>query len=208
MALETYTDLQDAITGWLNRTGDTDTIARIPDFIRLCEAALNRELRTRRQVTTSYATIDAERSALPDDFLSVISLDLDGSPNQTLQGISPAEMLDQRQVYNAPSKPRYYTIDGGELRFGGSPDTDYTANLTYYARIPALSDAAPTNWVLQYHPDAYLYGSLIHSAPYLREDERIPTWLAGWGKAIQDIQAADARESYGGRLRARIRPIG
>lgn len=208
MALASYSDLQAAIIGWLNRPGDTDTIARVPDFISLCEAALNRELRTRRQVQTSYATIDAERSALPDDFLSLISLDTDGSPNRTMQGVSSSELLMQRQVHNAPGRPVYYSIEGGELRFAGSPDTAYTANLTYFARIPALSEDNPTNWVLEYHPDAYLYGSLIHSAPYLREDERIPTWLAGWGKALQDIQISDSRESYGRSLRARIRPIG
>ena len=33
-------------------------------------------------------------------------------------------------------------------------------------------------------------------------------WAAGWDKALNDIRSADARESYGGTLRARIRPIG
>jgi hypothetical protein len=104
--------------------------------------------------------------------------------------------------------PRYYAIDGDQIRFAGTPDTSYTANLTYYARIPALSEADQTNWLLENHPDAYLYGSLIHSAPYIREDERIVTWLGGFQKALDDIRMADARETYGGPLRARIRAIG
>lgn len=42
-----------------------------------------------------------------------------------------------------------------------------------------------------------MYGALIHSAPYMREDERIETWAA-MAKAIMDgIKREDDYARYG-----------
>lgn len=46
-------------------------------------------------------------------------------------------------------------------------------------------------------PGLYMYGALIHSAPYMREDERIETWAA-MAKAIMDgIKREDDYARYG-----------
>jgi hypothetical protein len=46
MAISTYTELQAAIPNWLG--GRADLTLRIPEFITLCEAKLNRTLFNRR----------------------------------------------------------------------------------------------------------------------------------------------------------------
>lgn len=70
---------------------------------------------------------------------------------------------------------------------------EYT--LTYFTKIAPVSDGQ--NWLILREPGLYLYASLAHSAPYLRDDARIMTW-GGMAKAIRDgMQARDDMARYG-----------
>lgn len=51
-----------------------------------------------------------------------------------------------------------------------------------------LSGAAPTNWLLARAPDAYLYGSLMASAPFLIEDERLAVWSPLYVAAMDKLR--------------------
>jgi hypothetical protein len=46
MAITTNAELESALAGWLDRS---DLTARIPDFVTLCEARVNRKLRVRER---------------------------------------------------------------------------------------------------------------------------------------------------------------
>lgn len=43
------------------------------------------------------------------------------------------------------------------------------------------------NYVLTNHPDLYFYGSLLHSAPYLDDDQRLGTWASFYQNAVESI---------------------
>jgi len=88
---------------------------------------------------------------------------------------------------------------GDEFQYYPSPDASYTATLTYYARIPALSVSATTNWLLTAHPDAYLYGALLQAAPYLRDNDALQVYGAGYTAALSSIRAAERTQA--GKLR-------
>ena len=60
----------------------------------------------------------------------------------------------------------------------------------------ALSDALPTNTVLDTAPDVYLYGALVESAPYLKDDERLPVWEQRFLSAISELQEARERTEW------------
>ena len=66
-----------------------------------------------------------------------------------------------------------------------------------YQKIPALADNA-TNWLLDAHPDAYLYGSLMQSAPYLQADERIGIWAGKYNQIKEQITASDEKAKFSG----------
>src|SRR5215470_16756674 len=71
-----YASLQTAITEYLARDQDATLIARIPTFIQLTEAKLNRDLFVRQMEQRSTTLIDPtsdepEFIALPDDFQSM-----------------------------------------------------------------------------------------------------------------------------------------
>ena len=116
-----------------------------------------------------------------------------------LELISQAEMLDRKyHNLNTSGQPAYYAITAGEIEIFPAPAGTYTAELYYNARIEPLSDSNTSNWLLQYYPDAYLYGSLIHSAPYLKDDARLQIWAALYQSAIDAINMSGEKAKFGG----------
>jgi hypothetical protein len=116
-------------------------------------------------------------------------------------------MLDRRyRNADTTGKPHYYAITAGEIEVYPTPDGTYTAELYYYSRIPALSDSNTSNWVLEYFPDAYLYGALVHSTFYLKDDARVQGFAALYQSALDSINADSESSKFGGSgRRMRIR---
>lgn len=192
MTIATYAELQTEIANFLDRA---DLTSKIPTFIRLAEAGMNRRLRHWRMEKRSQATVSTQYADLPTDWRETIRYNIAG--DKRLAIISVAEMMDKREATdNTSGKPRFYAHVGGELEHFPTPDTSYTTELVYYAEIPALADDNTSNWLLAYYPDAYLYGSLVHSAPYLQEDER----LAVWGGLYSDVINGMDAESRAARV--------
>ena len=104
--------------------------------------------------------------------------------------------------------PRIYVILDQSFEVFPKPDSDITLELTYFEEIPQLSING-TNWLLTYYPDAYLYGSLLHSASYLQEGNRIQEWGALYQSAISAINQDGERAKNGGSgRRIKIRSYG
>ena len=102
-----------------------------------------------------------------------------------------------------------FTMVGQQFQVIPPPNTSYSAELLYYAKIPALSDSNTTNWLLTESPDIYLYGALVQSSPYLKEDERVGTWAGLYQRFVDDMMLADERARIGSsKLKARIRTFG
>ena len=196
MAITTYAELQSNVTDFLNRD---DLDAKAPTFISLAESNLSRDIRHWRQEKRSTAEIDTQYSAIPADFLEAVRFYITSGDTRPLELISQAEMLDRKyHNLNTSGQPAYYAITAGEIEVYPVPDGTYTAELYYMANLPALSDSNTSNWLLQYYPDAYLYGSLIHSAPYLKDDARLQVWAALYASAVDAINAESEKSKFGG----------
>lgn len=206
MALTTYTELKASVADWLVRA---DLTAAIPDFISLAEAQIERNLRTRQMIVRADALINSEYSAVPDNFLEARAFKLNTNPVTPMQfeTIDSLDILASRT--NAAGKPAYFSIVGSQIRVVPSPDTTYTGELTYYAKLSKLSSSVTSNWLLTSSPDIYLYGSLLQAAPYLQDDARISVWSALYLAGIEQLQLADDRSTTsGGSLTARARTLG
>jgi hypothetical protein len=211
MALSTRTELLDAIADWLNRVNSPELIARAPDFITMTEARLNRDpqFRVRKMIKRATATLSSGYLALPGDFLEAkqVQVNLSTGKPRLLTQVTQ----DQADKYNSDTsitEPRHYVLIGDTLEVVPYTATALTVELAYYAKLPALTVAAPTNWLLTDWPDIYLYGSLVHSAPYLRDDERVATWATFYGTAVVEAKEADERSRFSGsvlKTRARLR---
>lgn len=196
MALTTYAELQSTIADWLNRT---DLAARIPDFIALTEASLNRDLRTQDMVASSEVTTVAGNSTvvLPDETVELRTVVLEANPNVVLTML-PRQTLEARYALSGGGRPVGYSVVGRSLKLGPTPDSAYPLALTYYTSIPALSDTVTSNWVLQGHPDLYLYGALVQASPYLGDDARAAVWAGLYARALDALESTDDRAQWAG----------
>jgi len=124
-----------------------------------------------------------------------------------LEAESQAQLIDRRaEAGNTTGLPRYYAIIDGTIEVFPTPDSDYTLEMVYVSKVQALTSSNTTNWVLDYFPDAYLYGSLMHTAPFLEEDQRLTVWSSLFEKAVESINQENANAKFGGAgLRVKIR---
>ena len=196
MPITTYAELQSSIADFLNRDDLTSTI---PTFISLAEANFNRTVRHWRMEKRSTAIVNTQYTGLPADFLEPLRFSITSGTTMRLELLSQAQMLDRRQdSHNVTGDPRYYAMTDGSIELLPTPSADRTLEMVYYASPTALSDVNTANWLLTYYPDAYLYGALVHSAPYLADDNRIQVWAALLQSAIDGINADSEKATYGG----------
>jgi len=195
MAISTYSELKTAIANFLARD---DLTSVIPDFIKLAEARMSRELETRSQEKRATATLTAsdEYIALPSDLREVREVKLNTTPVTVLTYYSPVA-LDQKFSSGGTSKPLGFSIVGTEMKMRPIPDSAYTAEIIYIGSVPALSDAAPANNILLRSPDAYLYGSLAEAYAYLLDEQRASQYMQRFNLALEEIKVDEQRAHYG-----------
>lgn len=204
MSITTYAELKSAIADFLNRD---DLTSVIPTFISTAEAQMQREVRHYKMMQRSTADIDSRYSALPGNWLETIRFHVTGDRSYRIENTSMDDILQLRMANPTAGRPTHYAHIGETLEVYPTPDQAYTSELLYYEKIPALSDSNTTNWLLQDAPDAYLYGALLHSAPYLQEDSRMQVWGTIYVEAIKSVNGQSEKARYGSAgLRARIKP--
>lgn len=199
MSITTYAELQTEIAAWVNKTNLT---AKIPDFVTLAEAKLNRRLRTRWQETTLAATdIDTDfHIAIPSTAVAVKALWREADPTWRVEQKDLSYVVENRD--SSGGLARFYAWDGSNWTFDGAGD-DITG--TYFIKVPALATAS-TNWLLTAHPDVYLFTSLEFAAKYLRDVEGALAWRAESDNLIAELNSvSQADQVSGGPLIARTR---
>lgn len=187
MALSSFSDLKSEIAVFLNRE---DLTTAIETFITLAEANINRDVRHWRMEKRSEADFSGRYTNLPTDWLETLRLTIDTGLEEPLRVIPRVEMERKRaKGSDTAGTPCFYAQVGGQLEVYPTPSASTQLELLYYGKIPALGVSQPSNWLLEYAPDVYLYGALLHSAPYLRDDQRVPVWTSFYEKAVADLNA-------------------
>jgi hypothetical protein len=208
MAITNYTNLQTAVADFLNRD---DLTSVIPTFIQLAEAQMNRDIRHWKMETRSNGqqTAGDQYMQIPADWMETIRFHLTGGGTQVLDLISRAAMADKREgAEDMSGSPQYYCHADGQFELYPTPNADTDVELLYVAKIPDLATNS-TNWLLEDAPDAYLYGSLLHSAPYLQEDARVAVWAQMYSASVARLNEASEKARYSGSgLTLKVRGLG
>jgi hypothetical protein len=191
-AIANYTTLKTRVAQYLDRA---DLDAMVPVFIAFAEAQFNRELRTPEMETGRVSVETTEEITLPANFLSLRNIYLEGSPDRPLKAMSPAAL--KHEYSGATGTPECYVIASGKIRLSPPPASSTTVSMDYYAKIPALSDAIPENWLLLKHPDAYLFGTLFQAEAYLDNATRAAQWKGLLDQVVGSISAAGNRNRWG-----------
>lgn len=160
-----YTELKTAISDWEHRSFDA---GKVDTFIDLFEARINRNLRVPEMEKRATATPTSEYVALPDDFLELRNIQINGTSTTLLEYASP-QKIDAMGLTTGTS--RYYSLVGNEFQLNPSA-AGSTVEIAYYGKITALSDANPTNFLIDSHPDYYLMGCIYEALVYSIDDRR------------------------------------
>ena len=204
-----YANLQTTIADFLNRD---DLTSVIPTFIQLAEAQMNRDLRHwRMEVRASGQQSSGDAyMQIPADWLETIRFHITDGGTKPLDLISRKALEDKRAGNeNMSGTPRYYTHADSQFELYPTPNEDTNTELLYFAKIPSLSDGNTSNWLLEDAPDVYLYGALIHSSPYLAEDERVGVWAQMYSAAVSQLNDKSEKSRLSGSgLTVKIRGMG
>lgn len=193
--ITTGATLATAVANWMARA---DLTSRIPEFVQLAEAKLFRELRTPEMITKDAAfSITGEYVAVPTGFLEAKAFMLNSNPRSEI-----LYMPDDTQVSSyktSAASPLYFNVVGTNFRFAPVPAGTVTATLTYY-KAPATCSTGSTehNWILDSHPDLYLYGTLLEAAGYLQDDQAVARWAQGYALALSQLKTQASRMQWGG----------
>src|SRR5690606_2843260 len=128
-----HDELKAAVAEWLARPGLGE---RVPAFIALAEARLNRRLRTAEMETRARAetTPGEPWLALPSAFGGLRAMTIvSTSPPRPL----PLQTPQQAAGLAGLGTPGGYCIIDGAFRLAPAPDAVYTIEIVYYRKVPA-----------------------------------------------------------------------
>jgi len=196
MSLSSYSGIQAAVASWMNRA---DLTANIPDFITLAESRMNRLLADNANLvaSTNITFTDANRT-LPDDFMGVVSLVYDTPQGGALRFMPNRDFFDM-QAGGYGGTPSYFTVSDGQIYIYPGPSAEgLQLRLRYRQKIDALN--LGPNWLLENHPDAYLFGALVEASAFMVEDDRGAMWKSRFDETIAEINKEGLANSFGGPL--------
>lgn len=197
MALDNYADLLSAAANW---SGRSDLTTRIPEFIELTEAKINRKLRTKDMETKVTFSITGEYVAQPTGFGGVISWYLATNPRRKLE-LMPADM--QTALFqNNSGIPSFYAVEGSNFKFAPIPNATVSSTLTYFLLVPALTGSATTNWLMTANPDAYVYGVNAEAAAFAKDFATAQGWQDQMYRVIEEVVSISREDKWGGNSMA------
>lgn len=172
-------------------SGRNDVAHLFPRFIGLAELKLNRGLRVADMEVTDNVTLTSGSGPLPADFLEARQvLNSNGIP---IRAVSLQQMTNS--YMNRPGVPTGYAVVGSNIEVRPSADGDLT--VTYYAKIPPLTPAAPTNWLLDKAADVYLYSLVEEIAIWERDADKAGAAQQLKMLALSGLQIGDERSRWG-----------
>lgn len=196
MAFSSRAELRTAVLAWLGFVNGEIADSTVNRWIALCEADLNRRVRSLSRQETADLVISSGSDIVdrPAGFRQLVDLYLNTSPRQRVL-LRDIAAVRAAQAAMAAGPPKFVAVKGDStfdhaLIFAPVPDAVYTGKITYWRQISLSNDDA-SNSVLEQHSDAYLYGTLIHAEGYIGNDPRIPTFEDLYLEAVASIQLAE-----------------
>ncbi len=192
MAITTYSELKTAVTNWFMDRGDLAAYA--DEFIDLSEAYFNLELRCREMETSTDLTPSSNVCTLPTDYLEYKRVVEKVSPRRPLEYITE-DGADQIYPDRESGLSCHFMIIGDNLT--ALPLSSNDIELTYYQKIPALSDSNTTNWLLTRSPGLYLHTCLFHAAVLTKNENQQALEAALSQSYMRALESLDERSKFG-----------
>lgn len=194
-----FNNLSNLKTAIIDQSHRNDVSNKVEDFIAMAEQEMLsnsvERLDTRDFETRATAPVEAGARflGLPNGFLkSRRMLIFDVYPDTRPHEVSyvPPEALE---IYSRSGRPKFFTVTS-QIEFDRVPDSNYTAELQYWAEFTPLSAQNPENSVLEKYPNIYLFGSMWALKQWAVEFDEAEYY---YSKFIGAIRGANMRSEDG-----------
>jgi hypothetical protein len=188
MMFTNFGTLKTAIADELARS---DLTAAIPNWVGFAESWIAREVNLLEgdQVDTGTFTTGQDYLALPSGYKSGRMLEITYGQAQTrLLEIVSFDMLAAVRVNDTSGVPRAATFHGNNVYVAPTPAEDFAYRLFYKGFPAKLTLDADTNQLITDAPDLLYYASLLYSAPYIGNDERLGLWVQMRNDALANLK--------------------
>lgn len=203
-----YTGLKSSVENWSARS-DAATVAEIPNFISFSEDTFNHgmpergiaPLRVREMIASDDITMANGVGTIPADYLQYITAQSMASTPRPL-GYATGSYNNYAYADGAAGLSNTFFIDATSINV--FPISGSDVRLSYYAKIPALSDSSQSNWLIAKLPALYLHAALLHLAMFVKDNELLARSQALVSSMIDGLNTTDALGRYaqtGVRLR-------
>jgi hypothetical protein len=203
----TYDSLTTAVQTYLERN-DASLVVNIPIFIMLGERRAARDLKILglKVAVTADLLIGVSAFKKPTRWLNDSSFNI-GTNVGVATGFNTRLFLQQRSYewcrtyWPDPTQtgtPKYYASDYNyDFWFlAPTPDATYPYEILYYETPQLIDDVISTNFLTGSIPEVLLYATLLETAVYLKDDERIAVWTDYYEKAKKNVGDEDMRRIY------------
>lgn len=202
----TFTSLQVDLRRYLERgeLADTTVYEQLPRLINNAEREIAQDLKILGFIDPMISTLTAGTSVYqkPDRWRQTVSM------NFGRVGQDPAQQNKRTQLYTRSYEYlRSYWPDSDVLgvpKFYGdysythwiiapTPQINYPWEVVCWQLPALLDDINQTNWLTDYAPTTLLYRCLLECEPFLKNDQRIPTWQNMYQQSKQTLNVQDLR---------------
>lgn len=190
MAISTYGELKTAIGSW---AFDSGSAINAGDMVTLAQGYINRRLRCRSMITQADISVSSGLYALPSDYLQYRLVVEKASPRRKL-GFITMDKADESYPDRPSGLGIHFTIIGSNIRVFPTPSNDI--ELTYYARLAAMTNDDDTDWLLGRCPNLYLAAGQMYVADFLKDNAEAAKQKAVVDLLIDDIHAEDMASEF------------
>lgn len=196
IAAQDYTALIALVGKYLNRSDLNDDI---PAFIELATRRFNRVLFTEDRNATMDFLATGSTYTIPSGtkLYRITALFVSDDDDTPLEQVTFDELKRLDEYYGRPGR---FALWGNTIYL--DPQVDPAGDgigmtLMYEQGIPLLGGDNPSNWLLEDHPDIYLYGSLVQAEAFLENDARVNLWKSALDEAMDELIRANQRRKFG-----------
>lgn len=195
-----YSEIVEAALSFADRT-DTETVAKIPVFIKMVESKINRVLRTQEieVVETVILFEDGDDpgsyAILPSNFSEMREatvFDEDTNEYYTMQYITPKVFNDLVKNPFLPVGKQYtgqiiYTIKSNLLLTNATFSNGGDIKIQYYKKVTPLTEADPENEISVFYPDAYIAGIVFEISSFVKNPDAAAAWNARFDSILGEL---------------------
>ena len=199
----TYQTLTSSVQDYLERN-DATLVSQIPLFIMLGERRVARDLKvlTLKIAITSNLVVNSSVFAKPTRWLNDSSFNIGTSTNFNTRVFLLQRSYEWCRTYwpdpTQTGQPKYYASDYNYnfWYLVPTPDLAYPYEILYYETPQFIDETVSVNYLTFNAPEVLLYATLLETASYLKDDERIPVWTDYYEKAKKALGEEDMRRIY------------